>query len=168
MGTEESINDTIEAVVQLGLKSSDEQFLEQSAVNQKEFAVQKDESNSCKVIDLADLPLSQVNQLRKEIKRSILQEKKEKYKELFRKKKMNGTLKLKAKCVNNIMTKSIKKWKGYKKYDSVESQKNKKKDFPDTYQLTVERHDYTDNANCIANCIANKESSKSLTGKHLS
>merc|ERR1711915_67964 len=53
---------------------------------------------------------------------------------------------------------------GYKKYDSVESQKNKKKDFPDTYQLTVEKHDYTDNANCIAN----KESSKSLTGKHLS
>ena len=96
------MNETIEAVVKDSLMKYEESLVH----SQKE---------TCKEIDLDDLPLSQVHKLRKELKRSIfIQKKKEQYKEIFKKKKMNGTLKLKAKNTRIIMARSFKKWKDFK------------------------------------------------------
>jgi hypothetical protein len=92
--SDESMNATIEAVV----KDSSLKYEESLVDSQKER----------KEIQLADLPISEVNRLMKMLKRSIfIQKKKEQHKEIFKKKKINGTLKSKAKHTRIIMTRTI-------------------------------------------------------------
>jgi len=124
--TDESMNATIEAVIQNCLQK-EESLIDAKCEHDRDTDLINDakneqckridltnDSNSCKEIDLSDLPLSQVHKLRKELKRSIfLQKKKEQYKEIFKKKKMNGTLKLKARKTRIVTTKSLKKWEDY-------------------------------------------------------
>jgi len=112
--TNESMNATIEAVVENSLLKYEANLIDAISEPCIDLAIVS-KSETCKEIDLADLPLSQVHKLRKELKRSIfLQQKKEKYKEIFKKKKMNGTLKLKARNTRLVMAKSFKKWKEFK------------------------------------------------------
>ena len=134
--TDESMNATIEAVIKDCLLKEEnlmdakcKQYRDIDFISDSDAKNQQckrtdlsNYSNPCKEIDLSDLPLSQVHKLRKELKRSIfLQKKKEQYKELFKKKKMNGTLKLKPRKTRIASSKSLKKWKDYE-MDSVKFQ----------------------------------------------